>query len=183
MKKRTLYYLKKVALLTSLSSLIVPIHSVYAAQAASVKLEAKSNSKTKGQLEIVQKGKEVLIKGEISGLGPNTVHGFHVHENGDCSAKDGSSAGGHFNPMDMNHGGPEMDKHHVGDLGNIRANKKGKALIDKKYKFLTLEEAKKASILNKAIIVHSKADDLESQPSGDAGKRIACGIIKESKIK
>ena len=161
------------------AALLLTMNAVYGAQSASVELKSRSKSKAQGQLEIVQKGKEVLIKGEITGLTPNSVHGFHVHEKGDCSAMDAKSAGGHFNPTKAKHGGPEMKHHHVGDLGNIRSDKNGKAFIDKKFNFLSLKEAKKSSILNRAIIVHSGVDDLESQPSGDAGKRIACGVIKE----
>ena len=153
-------------------------HNIYAVPTAQVNLSPKSESKTQGELHLVLKGEDVLLKGKITGLTPNSVHGFHVHENGDCSSKDGKSAGGHFNPNKKNHGGPEMNEHHAGDLGNIRANDKGEAIIDKKYSFISLKEGDKESILNKAVIIHSGRDDLKSRPSGDAGKRIACGVIK-----
>ena len=156
------------------------MQSTYAVPSARVYLNPKSKSKTHGQLQLVLKGEEVLLKGRITGLKPNSVHGFHVHEKGDCSSKDAKSAGGHFNPNKNSHGGPEMDQHHAGDLGNIRANDEGVAIIDKKYSFISLKEGAKESILNKAIIVHSGRDDLKSRPSGDAGKRIACGVIKSS---
>ncbi len=165
-----------------ITGFLFSLSSTYAAKAAQVNLESKSSSSTTGKLELLQRGNEVLIQGEISGLEPNSVHGFHVHENGDCSSKDAKSAGGHFNPMKVKHGGPQMNHHHAGDLGNIRADKNGIAKIDKKYSFLTIQETKKSSILNKAIVVHSKADDLESQPSGDAGKRIACGVITKTSL-
>ena len=152
--------------------------NIYAVPTAQVKLTPKSESKTQGELHLVLKGEEVLLKGKITGLTPNSIHGFHVHEKGDCSSKDGKSAGGHFNPNKANHGGPHMNEHHAGDLGNIRANDKGEAIIDKKYSFISLRKGSKESVLNKAIIIHSGRDDLKSRPSGDAGKRIACGVIK-----
>lgn len=123
-------------------------------------------------------GIEVEVK--LTGLSPGD-HGFHIHMNGDCSAADGSSAGGHFNPTGAEHGAPDSAAHHVGDLGNITANDDGE--VDTT---LTLRGALIAteptspndrSILGRAIIVHSGPDDLKSQPSGDAGTPVACGVI------
>jgi Cu-Zn family superoxide dismutase len=102
-------------------------------------------------------------------------HGFHIHEKGDCSAADASSAGGHFNPTGKPHGGPDSDARHAGDFGNIEADATGNARYSRTFSDLTLDG--ESSIIGKAIIVHQKADDLKTQPSGDAGGRIGCGVI------
>ncbi|MCL4798771.1 MAG: superoxide dismutase family protein [Burkholderiales bacterium] len=113
----------------------------------------------------------------LTGLTPNSTHGFHIHENGDCSAPDATSAGGHFNPTGMPHSGRETPKRHAGDLGNVTADAKG--IVTTRFTVPRLEiGAGKTDILGRGVIVHAKADDLKSQPSGDAGARIACGVIR-----
>ncbi len=118
----------------------------------------------------------VSLRGTISGLTPGK-HGFHIHETGDCSADDASSAGGHFNPHGHVHGAPdsEIGQRHNGDLGNIVADAQGNAQIDLTDSLLRLDGTD--SIVGRAVIVHGDADDLSSQPSGAAGPRVACGII------
>lgn len=137
-------------------------------------LHPTSKGKAHGTVLFKQKDGHVHITGVVEGLTPG-LHGFHVHEYGDCSADDASSAGGHFNPTGMPHGGPKDKKHHVGDLGNIQANEQGRATIDMKVNDLLLSGPH--SIIGRGLIVHAKADDLKSQPSGDAGDRVACGVI------
>ena len=117
----------------------------------------------------------VVMHAEIRGLTPGK-HGFHIHENGDCGAADFSSAGGHFSPQSREHGAPTDDEHHVGDLGNLDVGADGVVSLEMKTDFGVSPDGPD-SILGKAIIVHEKADDLKSQPSGDAGRRIACGVI------
>jgi Cu-Zn family superoxide dismutase len=105
---------------------------------------------------------------------------FHVHELGDCSAADASSAGGHFRPFANPHGGRDADRRHVGDLGNLTANASGVAEADFVDSRVTLGGpalSGTASILGRAVIVHRQRDDLTSQPSGDAGARVACGVV------
>jgi len=102
-------------------------------------------------------------------------HGFHIHQYGDCSSGDGKSAGGHYNPAGVAHGSPDSAVHHVGDLGNIVADSTGHGSLDRIYPFLSFSG--KNSIIGRAIIVHQKADDLTSQPTGAAGARVACGVI------
>ncbi|MCB0308516.1 MAG: superoxide dismutase family protein [Bdellovibrionales bacterium] len=144
-----------------------------------VTIEAKSGSDIQGELTLTQIGdKQVLVKGIISGLAPNSKHGFHVHEKGDCTADDASSAGGHFNPTGSKHGALNETQSHAGDLGNITADKNGEANIDITKSGVTLDD-QDISFLGRAIVVHEKADDLSSQPSGDAGKRIGCGVIEK----
>jgi Cu-Zn family superoxide dismutase len=116
----------------------------------------------------------IQVMAAIRGLEPG-LHGFHIHEFGDCSAPDGKSAGGHFNPEGAFHGGPMSAKRHVGDMGNITADASGQAQLEVVDSQLELEGPN--SIIGRAVVVHRKADDLTSQPSGAAGARIACGVI------
>ena len=106
-------------------------------------------------------------------------HGFHVHEKGDLSAPDLSSAGGHYNPTGHPHAGPKADKRHMGDLGNLSANTQGVATLDYVDPALRLDG--EHSIVGKSVIVHAGRDDLKTQPSGDSGSRIAGGVIERVK--
>lgn len=142
------------------------------------KLEPKSGSQVSGQATVVQKKDGVQISVKLDGLLPNTVHGFHIHENGDCSSPDATSAGGHFNSDHHPHGGPKNPLRHAGDLGNITSNDKGKATVSLFVKGLNLYNDNKYSILDRALVIHAAADDFTSQPSGAAGQRIVCGVIK-----
>jgi Cu-Zn family superoxide dismutase len=101
-------------------------------------------------------------------------HGFHVHEFGDCSMADGVCAGGHFNPTGSPHGSPDAAKRHVGDFGNLTADESGKATYKRVDKLITFSGPN--SIIGRSIIVHAAPDDF-SQPSGNAGARIGCGVI------
>jgi Cu-Zn family superoxide dismutase len=118
----------------------------------------------------------VRVTADLHGLPPNSTHGFHIHEYGDCSAPDASSAGGHYNPEHHEHAGPKVEMRHAGDLGNIKADANGDAHLDLTVDNITVDGSKNP-ILGRAVIVHQKADDLKSQPTGDAGARIACGVI------
>lgn len=138
------------------------------------------DSKVAGIVFFTKKGDKVEITGKIFGLTPGK-HGFHVHEFGDITSEDGSSAGGHFNPEGKKHGGPDDDDRHVGDLGNITANEDGMAEISITDSAVQLSGPH--SIIGRSIVVHAKADDLKSQPSGDAGGRIAAGVIGIAKTK
>jgi Cu-Zn family superoxide dismutase len=120
----------------------------------------------------VKNGTKVIA--DVDGLTPGQ-HGFHIHEHGDCSASDGSSAGGHYNPTQQKHGCPNSRERHVGDLGNISADKTGHAHYERVDKVIRLTGP--YSIVGKSVIVHEKADDCKSQPAGDSGKRVACGAI------
>lgn len=117
----------------------------------------------------------VLIAADFEGLTPG-LHGFHVHEHGDCSSKDGSSAGGHFNPMNKKHGGPEDSERHAGDFGNVSADQSGKAHYERIDTVIQLEGPD--SIIGKSIVIHADPDDLKTDPSGNSGKRIGCGPIE-----
>jgi Cu-Zn family superoxide dismutase len=137
-------------------------------------MQPTSGSKVTGVITFTARDGLVEISGDSSGLTPGS-HGFHVHEFGDISALDGGSAGPHFNPTDMPHGGPGDAMRHVGDLGNIQADTEGNAVVQIRDKVIALSGPN--SIIGRALVVHGKADDLRSQPSGDAGDRVACGVI------
>ncbi len=134
-------------------------------------LSSASGSKVTGTVTFTKSGDGVQVVANVTGLSPGN-HGFHVHEFGDCSAPDAASAGGHFNPTKDPHAGHDADKRHMGDLGNIEADASGKARLE-----ITDKKMKLDSIIGKAVIVHEKADDLKTQPTGDAGGRVACGVI------
>jgi len=140
-------------------------------------LQAKSGSKVKGVIHFVQKGHTVEVSGEIAGLKPGK-HAFHVHEFGDCSDDKAMNSGSHFNPTKMQHGAPEGDERHVGDLGNIVADAEGNAKIRIMDRIISLTG--NASIIGRAVIVHADPDDF-SQPVGNAGGRVACGVIGYTK--
>ena len=122
-------------------------------------------------------GDEVQVSAKIENLTPGQ-HGFHIHEKGDCSTADAASAGGHFNPTHQHHGGPNTTERHAGDLGNIDADASGKAHLDWKGK---LKLSGDDSIIGKSVVVHEKADDLKTDPAGNSGARIACGVIEAAK--
>lgn len=134
-------------------------------------LVSKSGSDVTGTIELTQAEGFVHVTGTVNGLTPGT-HGFHIHQFGDLRDPNGQSAGGHYNPADVMHGGPESPEHHVGDLGNIEANDQGVATVDKRAEGLDLH-----TVFGRSIVVHGGADDLTSQPSGAAGPRVAVGVI------
>ncbi len=116
----------------------------------------------------------IRIEGSIDGLTPGN-HGFHIHQYGDCTLPDFSMAGGHFNPDNAPHGAPNSENRHVGDLGNIFADSTGHAYLNRTDSMISLTGPH--CILGRAVIIHAGEDDLETQPSGNAGPRIACGIV------
>lgn len=149
------------------------MHGAAAAKAVAVIAPLKGSG-VRGivMFEAVEHG--VRVVADLTGLTPGK-HGFHIHEFGDCSSDDGSSAGGHFNPMGMPHGMPSAEKRHAGDMGNIVADTDGKAHLDYVDAVMTLSGER--SIVGHAVIVHEKEDDLTTQPTGNAGGRLACGVI------
>lgn len=141
-----------------------------------VPLEAKSGSKLAGKAVLTETEGGVHVVLTVEGIEPGD-HGTHVHEKGDCSAADGASAGGHFNPQTHDHGLPGAPKRHLGDLGNITIGKDGKGSLDITAPGANLKPTDAASFVGRSIIVHAKKDD-GGQPTGNAGGRIGCGVIK-----
>ena len=114
----------------------------------------------------------------LKGLEPGE-HAIHIHEAGDCSSDDGKSAGGHWNPTDHDHGHLGVgDDYHLGDIGNLNAAEDGTVTLTGTTDKWSMKKGDENSILGHAVIVHAKADDFVSQPSGAAGTRIACGVIE-----
>ena len=131
------------------------------------------SSQAKGKVTFTKQSDGVLVTAEISGLTPGD-HGFHVHEWGDISSADGTSTGGHYNPSGMQHGQPDAGQRHAGDFGNITADAQGNARYSRVDKTMMLDGP--TSVIGRAIIIHANPDDF-SQPTGNAGGRIACGVI------
>jgi len=142
-----------------------------------VPIEAKSGSKLKGKATLTETDGGVHVALSVEGVAPGGDHGAHVHEKGDCSAPDGASAGGHFNPAGNEHALPTTAKRHLGDLGNLTVGKDGKGTIDITIPGANLKAGDPNSFAGKAIIVHAKKDD-GGQPVGNAGDRLGCGVIK-----
>jgi Cu-Zn family superoxide dismutase len=117
----------------------------------------------------------VKVTADVEGLAPNSKHGFHIHEYGDCSAGGATSAGGHYNPEDHPHALPPKTPRHAGDLGNLEADASGKAHFEMTVEGISIA-GENDPILGRGVIVHEKADD-GSQPAGNAGARVACGVI------
>ena len=151
---------------------------VSTARAASVNLSPASGSLVSGKLSIMPMGDGVHVTGEIGGLQPGSTHAFHIHEKGDCSAADASSAGGHFNPTGQPHGRAGQGAHHAGDADNLVADAKGVARVDAHLGGLSLGNGAANDVAGRAVIVHAAADDYSSQPAGNAGARVACGVIQ-----
>ncbi|GGC96754.1 superoxide dismutase family protein [Undibacterium terreum] len=131
-----------------------------------------------GTVSFVQQGDAIQVEARLEGLTPG-LHGFHIHEKGDCSASDGTSAGGHFNPSSKPHGDPAHAEHHGGDFGNLTADANGKAVLQLSIPASQITLAKDApnSVIGKGLIVHADPDDYVTQPTGNSGKRLACGVV------
>ena len=145
-----------------------------------VQLESRSGSDVTGVARFTEADGEVTLFAEVTGL-PAGMHAIHLHENGDCSAEDASSAGGHWNPTGEDHGewGSETGFHR-GDIGNFEVNAEGVGTVNLTTDLWCIGcEDEERDILNKSVIVHAGSDDMQSQPSGAAGHRLACGVIAE----
>lgn len=142
---------------------------------ATAKMEAKSESKLTGEASFEETEKGVKVTLEVAGVEPGE-HGAHVHEKGDCSAPDGTSAGGHFNPAGHDHALPDGEQRHLGDLGNITVAEDGTGTLEIEVAGANLKAGDPNSFVGKAVIVHAKKDD-GGQPTGNAGGRIGCGVV------
>ena len=143
-------------------------------QKAVAVLQATQGNKVQGTITFSKSADGMHIEGEVTGLTPGK-HGFHIHQFGDITSADGMSAGGHFNPGGHQHGGPDSENRHAGDLGNIEADASGSAKVSIVDEHLTFDGP--TSITGHSVVVHAKADDLKSQPAGEAGPRVAVGVI------
>ena len=142
---------------------------------ALAELQPTQGNNVKGTVTFTEVADGVRVNAEITGLTPGK-HGFHVHEKGDCSAPDATSAGDHFNPTGQPHGAADALERHDGDMGNIEADASGVAKLNYIDHNISLVAGER-SVLGRGVIVHADPDDLTSQPSGNAGARVACGVI------
>lgn len=144
-------------------------------------LRPTAGNKVAGTVEFTKLDKGIQITATVTGLAPGSQHGFHIHQIGDCSAPDGSSAGGHFASQGSMHSGPDAKrgKRHEGDLGNLVADTDGNAKYEHVDTIIAL--LGRQSILGRGVIVHADVDDLHTQPTGNAGSRVACGVIGVAK--
>ena len=138
-------------------------------------LHPTQGNKTAGTIKFTQEGEKVKVVARVTGLTPGQKHAFHIHEFGDASSTDGSSAGGHYNPEGHAHGLPDKSERHAGDLGNLQANNEGVAEYTVTVENISIAGVKNP-IIGRGVIVHAKHDD-GGQPVGNAGGRIAAGVI------
>lgn len=140
-----------------------------------------TNGQAMGSAELIQTPTGVvLIRLNVQGLEPGT-HAFHIHETGQCTTPDFSSAGGHYAPHGRSHGFLHAEGEHGGDMLNIQVPQNGQLSTERIARHVTLEPGAPGYLLDddgSALVIHSAADDYESQPSGDAGSRVACGVIR-----
>lgn len=148
------------------------------AQTATATLTPTAGNTAAGTVVFTQKGDKVTVTAKVSGLAPGG-HGFHVHEKGDCSAADATSSGGHFNPTGKPHGDPAAPDHHAGDMPMLQADASGNATLTADLDGIRIGGGA-TGIVGKAIVVHAGADDYRTQPAGNSGARVACGVISKS---
>lgn len=143
---------------------------------ASATLSPTSGSTASGTVMLAQLGDgSVKVTVDLSGV-PAGIHGFHIHDKGDCG-DNGNAAGGHFNPATTAHGAPSAEPHHAGDFGNVTADANGRVHTEFTTRSVTVEAGPNSAV-GHAVILHANPDDLVTQPTGNAGARIACGIVQ-----
>lgn len=148
-----------------------------AAHLATAVLAGPPGSQVSGRVTFNEGPQGVAVIAQFTGASGNGLHGFHLHEVGDCTPPDFTSAGGHFNPTGAPHGARDAAQHHAGDLGNIRINADGAGRLELTSHSITVAPGP-SSVIGRSVILHEKEDDLVTQPTGNAGGRIACGVIK-----
>jgi Cu-Zn family superoxide dismutase len=141
-------------------------------------LAATTGSAAAGNVTFRPKGDKVVVVAKVTGLAPGS-HGFHIHEKGDCSSGDGMSAGGHFNPLGKPHAHPSTSDRHAGDMPMLVADSAGNASLTAELDVITIGGGS-ADVIGKGVIVHKDPDDFKTQPTGNSGARVACGVIRKS---
>ena len=172
--------ISKLSLMASAAVLLVACAAPPAApeRSASATLEGRSGSAVTGVVTFSSRGDKLFVDARVSGLTPGE-HGFHVHEVGDCSAADATSAKGHFNPAGKSHGHHGGAERHAGDMPNLRADASGSASYAGELSMLSLG-GDANGIVGRSVVIHADPDDYKSQPAGNSGKRVACGVIRAS---
>lgn len=171
--------MKRPILIAAVGALAVCAAAPACAQSAIAQLQPTQGNTATGTVTFTQEGSRVAMEAKISGLAPGS-HGFHIHDKGDCSAADGMSAGGHFNPTGKPHGNPNLPDHHAGDMPVLLADASGNASLSADLDVMTIGGGGATGIVGKAVIVHKNPDDFTTQPTGNSGARVACGVIRNS---
>jgi Cu-Zn family superoxide dismutase len=148
------------------------------APTAKATLHPNKDSGVKGAATFAQQGDKVQVVVNISGLKPGQEHGFHIHDKGDCSSGDGMSAGGHFNPLGKPHAHPSAPERHAGDMLALKPDDQGNATLSVELDVISVSEGP-TGIIGRGLIVHAQPDDYTTQPTGNAGARVACGVIQK----
>jgi superoxide dismutase, Cu-Zn family len=146
---------------------------------AAAQLQPTKGNTATGTATFQQTGSRVRMVAEVSGLRPDREHGFHIHEAGDCGSGDGMSAKGHFNPHMKPHGHHASGERHAGDLPALKADQNGRARLEHELDIISVSPGA-ASIVGRGLIVHADPDDYKTQPTGNAGARLACAVIQRS---
>ena len=145
---------------------------------ATATLNPTQGNNARGTVDFVQKGDKVAFTAKLSGIPPGP-HGFHLHENGDCNSPDGMSAGAHYNPLNKLHAHPTDANHHAGDMPMVTADQAGVVYLIGELDTISIGSGP-ADIVGKAVIVHKDPDDFKTQPTGNSGARLACGVIRKN---
>jgi Cu-Zn family superoxide dismutase len=144
---------------------------------AMARLEPTRGNTASGMAMFHQRGDMVMLHVRVQGLKPGQEHGFHIHDKGDCSSGDGMSTGGHFNPGAKPHGRHDAAERHAGDLPSLKADASGRVEVHLQLAGVAIGSGP-ADIVGRGLIVHADPDDYRTQPTGNAGARIACGVIE-----
>ncbi|MEC7524988.1 MAG: superoxide dismutase family protein [Myxococcota bacterium] len=155
---------------------IAPEGPIEPAPVAVAEMRPTEGNAVEGTVRFQQQGQLVRVQVDLTGLPPQSRHGFHVHENGDCSAPDGTSAGGHYNPGGHDHALPDGAARHAGDMGNVEADISGEVHVELAFETFSVNGDHLPPVTGRAVIVHADPDD-GGQPTGNAGARVACGVI------
>ena len=169
--------MKKLFLLTAAAVLAACQSTPDQPPRATAALQPTKGSKAFGEATFEEVAGKVRVIVFAQGLKPGQEHGFHIHEAGDCSSGDGMSTKGHFNPYGRPHGDPNSPERHAGDLPALKADKGGRGRLDVTMDVITVRPGP-ASVVGRGLIIHADPDDYRTQPTGNAGARIACGVIK-----
>jgi len=171
--------MKRALLATAVALFVVGCASMQpAGPTAGAELKPTAGNNTEGTVTFAQRGDKVVVVARVSGLTPGS-HGFHIHEKGDCSAPDGTSAGGHFNPLGKPHAHPTTADRHAGDMPMLEADASGNATLTATLDVITIGGGA-ADIVGRGVIVHKDPDDWKTQPTGNSGARVACGVVKRT---
>jgi Cu-Zn family superoxide dismutase len=146
---------------------------------AKADLQPTKSNRAAGTATFTQMGDRVRVVADVSGLNPGQEHAFHIHEVGDCSSGDGMSTKGHFNPLGKPHAHYSTPERHAGDMPALKADANGNVHLDTTLDVMTVNDGP-TSIVGRGLIVHAGSDDYKTQPTGNAGARVACGVIQKS---